>query len=106
MDPWRTYGLTFLAFLFLSWVLLHALYYAKARSAGEGAIVGFMNWLGFAATVMGITNRFGHQPWMLWGIDSGYQLVNFVLAGIILTLWHKKLWDQAQAAGISKAREG
>ena len=93
MSPWMTYGLTFFAYIVLSWVLLHALYYAKARSLGEGAMVGFMNWLGFVATVMGITNRFAHQPWMLWGINGGYQLVNFVLGGIILTLWHRKMWD-------------
>jgi hypothetical protein len=35
---------------------------------------------------------------MLWGIDSGYQLVNFILGGIILTAWHKKLWEKTETA--------
>ncbi len=85
MSPWKVYGLTFIAYVALAWVLVHALTYAKARSAQEGAVVGFWNWFGFVATIMGITNRYRMQPWMLWGIDSGYQLVNFILGGIILT---------------------
>jgi hypothetical protein len=98
MSPWKTYGLTFIAYVALAYVLVHALAYAKARSAQEGAVVGFWNWFGFVATVMGITNRYQMQPWMLWGIDSGYQLVNFILGGIILTAWHKKLWEKAETA--------
>jgi hypothetical protein len=33
---------------------------------------------------------------MLWGIDAGYQLVNFVLGGIILTMWHRKSWTERE----------
>ncbi len=96
MSPWKAYGLTFVAYLALSWVLVHALAYAKARSPLEGAMVGFWNWFGFVATIMGITNRYQQQPWSLWAIDSGYQFVNFILAGIILTLWHKKVWTKEE----------
>jgi hypothetical protein len=35
---------------------------------------------------------------MLRGIDSSYQLVNFVLGGIILAARHKKLWEEPEAA--------
>jgi hypothetical protein len=96
MSPWKAYGLTFIAYLVVCWVLVHALAYAQARTPMEGAIVGFWNWFGFVATVMGITNRYQLQPWMLWGIDAGYQLVNFVLGGIILTMWHRKSWTERE----------
>ena len=98
MSPWKAYGLTFIAYVALARVLVHALAYAKARSAQEGAVVGFWNWFGFIATIMCITNRYQMQPWMLWGIDSGYQLVNSILGGIILTAWDKKLWEKAETA--------
>jgi len=97
MSPWKAYGLTFVAYVAVSWVLVHALSYAKARTAMEGAMVGFWNWFGFVATIMGITNRYQMQPWALWAVDSGYQFVNFVLGGIILTMWHKKLWEKEEA---------
>ena len=92
VSPWKSYGLTFIAYLAVCWILVHALAYAKARTPMQGAMVGFWNWFGFVATIMGITNRYQMLPWTLWGIDAGYQLVNFVVAGIILTMWHKKLW--------------
>ncbi len=75
-----------------------SLHSSNSLSAQEGAVVGFWNWFGFVATVMGITNRYQMQPWLLWGIDSGYQLVNFILGGIILTAWHNKLWGKAETA--------
>ena len=94
MSPWKTYGLTFLAYLALCLVLVHALSFAKARTQFEGAVVGFWNWFGFVATILAVTNRFQHQPWSVWAIDAGYQCVNFVLAGIVLTMWPKKTWGQ------------
>ena len=97
MSPWKSYGLTFLAYLVLCWVLIHALAYAKARTVVEGAMVGFWNWFGFVATIMGITNRYQMQPWALWAVDSSYQLVNFVLGGIMLTVWHRGLWEKEEA---------
>ncbi len=96
-SPWQAFGLTFIAYLAVSWVLVHALAYANARTPMQGAVVGFWNWFGFVATIMGITNRYQMQPWALWAVDSGYQLVNFVLGGIILTVWHKKLWLREEA---------
>ena len=56
-------------------------------SALDGAIVGAMCWLGFAgATSLG-TALFSGKPKALWLIDSGFNLVSFVVAGIILAVW-------------------
>ena len=56
-------------------------------SAGHGALIGFFAWLGFAATTSYATALFSMKPRGLWFIDSAYNLVSFVLAGIILAVW-------------------
>jgi hypothetical protein len=56
-------------------------------SAGHGAIIGFMCWLGFAASTSYATATFSGRPKQLWVIDTAYNLVCFVIAGIILAVW-------------------
>lgn len=56
-------------------------------NVGYGALVGFMCWLGFAATTSYATALFSGKPKQLWLIDSSYNLVSFVLAGMILAVW-------------------
>jgi hypothetical protein len=56
-------------------------------STAHGAIIGFTCWLGFAATTSYATAMFSGKPRQLWLIDSAYNLVSFVLAGIILAVW-------------------
>ncbi len=56
-------------------------------SAAHGAIIGFMSWLGFAASTSYATATFSGKPNQLWLIDTAYNLVSFVIAGIILAVW-------------------
>jgi hypothetical protein len=56
-------------------------------NVGHGAIIGFTCWLGFAATTSYGSYLFSMKPRQLWLIDSMYNLVSFVLAGIILAVW-------------------
>ncbi|HUQ81469.1 MAG TPA: DUF1761 domain-containing protein [Gemmatimonadaceae bacterium] len=56
-------------------------------SAVDGAIVGAICWLGFAATTSFGTGLFAGKPKALWLIDSGFNLVSFAVAGIILAVW-------------------
>ena len=56
-------------------------------SAGHGAIIGFVCWLGFAASTSYATATFSGKPKQLWFIDTAYNLVSFVIAGIILAVW-------------------
>lgn len=55
--------------------------------AAHGALFGFLCWLGFAASTSYATAIFSGKPKQLWFIDSMYNLVSFVLAGIILAVW-------------------
>ena len=56
-------------------------------SALDGAIVGAMCWLGFAGATSFGTALFSGKPKAHWLIDSGFNLVSFVVAGIILAVW-------------------
>ena len=56
-------------------------------NAAHGALIGFMCWLGFAATTSYATALSSGKPKQLWLIDSAYNLVCFVLAGMILAVW-------------------
>jgi hypothetical protein len=56
-------------------------------NAAHGAIFGFVVWLGFAASTSYATAVFSGNPKQLWLINSMYNLVSFVVAGIILSVW-------------------
>jgi len=53
----------------------------------HAAIFSALLWLGFAATTSYATALFSGKPKQLWFIDSTYNLVSFVIAGIILAVW-------------------
>jgi hypothetical protein len=56
-------------------------------SALDGAIVGALCWLGFAGATSFGTALFSGKPKALWLIDSGFNLVAFIVAGTILAVW-------------------
>jgi len=53
----------------------------------HGAMFGFLFWLGFSGATSYAMAVFSTKPKQLWLIDSGYNLVSFVIAGIILAVW-------------------
>ena len=71
----------------MAFVLVHAVHYAGATSAGQGAAVGFFNWLGFIATVSLSTVNYEKRPFMLWVINNGYQLITLLIMGAIVAVW-------------------
>jgi hypothetical protein len=77
----------FIASLIMAFVLLHAVYYAGARTLATGAAVGFFNWLGFIATVTFGLTIYEKRPWPLFLIANGFQLVSLVVMGAILAAW-------------------
>lgn len=50
----------------------------------HGALIG----LAFIATSFGINYSFARRSLKLWLIDGGYHLLQFMLYGLILGLWH------------------
>jgi hypothetical protein len=89
------YTSAFVTALITSWVMAHLLeHFAHAvdpsvmqLNAAHGAMFGFVCWLGFAAPTSYATAIFSGQPKQLWLINSSYNLVSFMLAGLILAVW-------------------
>jgi hypothetical protein len=80
----------FITSLLIAWVMgLLLLHFSAVMpiNAAHGALFGFFCWLGFAAPTSYATAIFSGKPKQLWLIDSTYNLVSFVLAGIILAIW-------------------
>ena len=71
----------------MAYVLVHSAHYAGAANAGQGAAVGFFNWLGFVAVATLFSVTFEQRPLGLWVINNGFHLVGLVIMGIIVTVW-------------------
>jgi hypothetical protein len=71
----------------ISWALAVLLNHFVNLTPLRGAMVGVMCWLGFAGATSYANILFNQRPKGLWLIDSGYNLVSFVLAGVILAAW-------------------
>jgi len=56
-------------------------------SAGSMPLDGALCWLRFAGATSYGTALFSGKRKALWLIDSGFNLVSFIVAGVILTLW-------------------
>ena len=51
-------------------------------------LVGLHVWLGFVATVQFTGALFAKQSMKLFGINTGYQLVSYLVMSAILGVWH------------------
>jgi hypothetical protein len=56
-------------------------------TVGTGVLVAVLCWAGFAGATSFGSALFSGQPRGLWLINSAYNLVAFVVAGVILALW-------------------
>jgi hypothetical protein len=84
------YASAFVCGFLTAWVMAHLIAHMAAITevtAGHGAMFGFICWLGFAAPTSYATALFSGKPKQMWLIDTSYNLVSFVLAGIILAVW-------------------
>ena len=81
------YLVAFLQGLISSYVLAIFISWAQASTIGTGVWIGFMCWFGFAGTTSLVHGIFAGRSSKLWMIDTGYTLVSFIAAGIILAVW-------------------
>ncbi len=54
----------------------------------EAVLKGFYVGAGFVATSFGINYQFARKSIRLYMIDAGYHILQFLLFGLILGLWH------------------
>lgn len=81
------YILVFVCALVTALVMAIVLNHFRPLNALRGVEVGALCWLGFAAPSSFGTATFSGTPKALWSINSGYNLVSFVAAAVILSLW-------------------
>lgn len=77
----------FICALLSAWTLAVLLNHFVNLTPLRGALVGALCWVGFAGATSFATALFSMKPKLLWLIDSGFNLISFVLAGIILAVW-------------------
>ena len=59
-----------------------------APTPANGALTGFMIWLGFVAPALLVNKLFAGHGLKIWAIEAGNHLVDLLLFGLILGAWH------------------
>jgi hypothetical protein len=83
----KSYGISFLASLLSAFVLGKIIVITTVNSALYGMKIGFAIWLGFVATVQLTEVLFAKKPAKLFLINTGYQMVCYLVMGAILAVW-------------------
>lgn len=81
------YAGSMLASLISAFTLALFLHWLRAESLHIGLMVGFHVWLGFVATVQFTDALFTKKSTTLFAINTGYQLVCYLVMGAILGVW-------------------
>lgn len=84
-----TYFFALIASLVSAFVLAKIIDITTVNSAWYGMKVGFAMWLGFVTTVQFTAKLFENKPWKLYLINTGYQLVCYLVMGAILAVSQK-----------------
>ena len=82
------YAGSFVASLLSAFTLALILHGLRAEDLYTGSMLGFHVWLGFVATVQLTGALFMRQSMKLFAINTGYQLVCYLVMGAILAVWH------------------
>jgi hypothetical protein len=83
----RAYAGSLVASVISAFTLALILHGLRAEDVHFGLMVSFHIWLGFVATVQFTGALFMKQSMKLFGINTGYQLVCYLVMGAILTAW-------------------
>ena len=85
----KLYGITFITSLLSAFVLAKIIDVTTVNAVLYGMKIGFAVWLGFVTTVQLTSTLFKKRPIKLYLIDTGYQLVCYLVMGAILARWPK-----------------
>jgi len=81
------YAGSFVASLLSAFTLALILHAMRTQDLHLGLMLSFHVWLGFVATVQFTGALFMKQSMKLFAINTGYQLVCYLVMGAILSLW-------------------
>ncbi len=86
-SPGKTYGLAVISHICMALVLAYLIALTNASTIIEGIRISLSAWFGFIFLTMFINSLFARKTFRLVAIDSGYQLVNMIMFGILIILW-------------------
>ena len=86
-NPGKTYTLSVISSLITALALAYLLSLTEANTIMDALRVAITGWLGFVAAVFYLNSLYEGKTIGLVAINTGYQLVNLVVYGIILALW-------------------
>ena len=86
-DMSKAYGLTFVGWLLVAFVLAHFVQYTDSMTFADGAMTAFWAWLGFALPTAIGTTVFEGKPMQLLLLNKCHDLTAMLLMGGILTVW-------------------
>ena len=84
------YLISFVLDLLIAFVLAQLCSWRNANTAGRGAAVGVLLWIGIAGPISYTTYMYEMRPKELFAINEFYSLVGLCLMGIILGAWTKR----------------
>jgi len=90
MNPTVPYVITFVLNLLIAFVLAQLFNWRNANTAGRGAALGILVWIGFVGPITYSTYMYEMRPRELFAINEFYPLVGLCLMGTILGTWKKK----------------
>jgi fluoride ion exporter CrcB/FEX len=90
MNPLVPYIVTFALNLLIAFVLAQLCSWRNANTAGRGAALGILVWIGFVGPITYSTYMYEMRPKELFAINEFYPLVGLCLMGTILGAWKKR----------------
>jgi Protein of unknown function (DUF1761) len=90
MNPVLPYVITFVLNLLIAYSLAQICIWRNANTAGRGASVGVLLWIGFVGPITFTTYMYEMRPKELFAINEFYPLAGLVLMGAIIGAWTKK----------------
>jgi hypothetical protein len=90
MNPALPYIISFLLNVLIAYSLAQICIWRNANTAGRGASVGVLLWIGFVGPITYTTYMYEMRPKELFAINEFYPLAGLVLMGAIIGAWTKK----------------
>jgi hypothetical protein len=90
VSPVIPYIVSFLLEILIAYSLAQLCIWRNANTAGRGASVGVLLWIGFIGPISFMNYMFEMRPRTLFAINEFYPLAGLVLMGAIIGAWSKK----------------
>ncbi len=83
-----TFVISFVSTLVMAAVLAYLLQMTGNVTAIDGAVFGFIIWLGFLATTLINPVLWESKPWGLYILNGSHYLIALIIIGLILGTWN------------------